>query len=692
MKMTEAWPLSWPLRTLIIAALARLVLSLAGPAVRSLTVVGLLDVAVNLLLAATLSYFVFVLLRNLLRRLLWRVRRKLILSYVFIGLIPVVLIVGFFVLAGTLTLLSVSSFLVKLSLDDLVSEATAAAGAVAGELRALPAEAAQTALARHQQSIGSRHPDAALALVRAGHETPRRNVFVGSWPAAGRPVHMPAWLQGEQFEGLVAVRVDNGVRVVARAAQRVGDVGELGLVVVDLPVDESVAIRIRNETGVEVREAAIVALAGEANASDAPVETTPADTFPLETSEPLATVAGLSWFSFLDHTDWETGERQFVALEIGVPPTAFYERVFGAQARIGDVSLGYAFLIALAAVGTLFLIIEFTALVMGFALAKSITGSVHELFVGTEHVRRGDFGHRILVKTRDQLGELAESFNAMTGSVKDLLQQADEKKRLEEELRIAREIQMSLLPHETTSIPGVSVTAVCIPAREVGGDYYDLIRLGERRLGVLVADVSGKGTSAAFYMAELKGLILSLSPIYQSPRQLLIEVNRIMAENIDARSFITMLYAVIDLEEQTLTYARAGHTPLLYLAGSDGAGGAQVLTPSGLVVGLEGFQRTFEDLLEEHSIGIGAGDLAVLFTDGITEAMNEDAELFGEDRLSRLIEEHTKLGCEELRARILGDIEAFVGNAAQHDDMTMVLLKIDSQVANLVHAGATRVG
>ena len=102
---------------------------------------------------------------------------------------------------------------------------------------------------------------------------------------------------------------------------------------------------------------------------------------------------------------------------------------------------------------------------------------------------------------------------------------------------------------------------------------------------------------------------------------------------------------MIDLEKQTLTYARAGHTPLIYLAGNGGVREAQVLTLSGLVVGLDGFQRTFEDLLEEHSISIAAGDPAVLFTNGITEAMNEDAELFGDDRLSRLIEEHTKLGC-----------------------------------------------
>src|SRR6202163_269297 len=152
-------------------------------------------------------------------------------------------------------------------------------------------------------------------------------------------------------------------------------------------------------------------------------------------------------------------------------------------------------------------------------------------------------------------------------SIEDLRRQAAEKKRLEEELRIAHEIQMSLLPQGPLSMPGVSVTALCVPAREVGGDYYDFLPLDDHRVGVLVADVSGKGTSAALYMAELKGLMLSLSRIHSSPRELLIAANRIIAPHLDARSFITMIYAVIDLPARTMTYARAGHTPLIYLPG-----------------------------------------------------------------------------------------------------------------------------
>jgi sigma-B regulation protein RsbU (phosphoserine phosphatase) len=345
----------------------------------------------------------------------------------------------------------------------------------------------------------------------------------------------------------------------------------------------------------------------------------------------------------------------------------------------GGMTLSQALMYFLIVVGVLFLIIEAAALTMGLALARSITSSVHELFTGTERVRQGDFTHRIDIESRDQLGELAESFNLMTGSIENLMQTAAEKKRMEEELRIARQIQMSLLPRGPLEFPGLGITALCVPAREVGGDYYDFFPLGVHRLGVLIADVSGKGTSAALYMAELKGLVLSLSQIYQSPRQLLIEVNRIISDNLDTRSFITMTYAVIDLEASTMTFARAGHTPLVFLKDGD-ARGAQSLAPNGLVVGLRipGAQEKFTELLEEHRVELTRGDVIALYTDGITEAMNTRSDLFGDARLSRLIAEHGHLDAADLRERILREIEAFVGHADQHDDMTMILMKVEA--------------
>jgi serine phosphatase RsbU (regulator of sigma subunit) len=226
-------------------------------------------------------------------------------------------------------------------------------------------------------------------------------------------------------------------------------------------------------------------------------------------------------------------------------------------------------------------------------------------------------------------------------------------------------------------MPGLSVTAVCVPAREVGGDYYDFFPLDENRVGILIADVSGKGTSAALYMAELKGLMLSLSRIHTSPRDLLIVANRVIAEHLDARSFITMTYVVIDLGKRVMTYARAGHTPLIYLPAQGPNRSPRVLAPDGLVLGLKiDDGEMFERLLCEETMPIAEGDLFVLFTDGITEAMDASDDCFGEVRLSNLIEEHSHLPTEELRERVLREIAAFVGNAPQHDDMTMLLLRV----------------
>jgi sigma-B regulation protein RsbU (phosphoserine phosphatase) len=184
-------------------------------------------------------------------------------------------------------------------------------------------------------------------------------------------------------------------------------------------------------------------------------------------------------------------------------------------------------------------------------------------------------------------------------------------------------------------------------------------------------------------MAELKGLILSLSQIHRSPRDLLISANRLISMHLDSRSFITMTYAVIDPAAGVMTYARAGHTPMLYLPGDSGAGGrTQTLVPDGLVLGLRiDDGERFDALLVEATLHLRPGDLLVLFTDGISEAMNEHADCFGESQLADLIEEHGHLAIAELRERVLREIDAFVGGAPQHDDMTMILLKVDEPAA-----------
>ena len=192
---------------------------------------------------------------------------------------------------------------------------------------------------------------------------------------------------------------------------------------------------------------------------------------------------------------------------------------------------------------------------------------------------------------------------------------------------------MKLLPQGPLAVPGLGVSAYCEPAREVGGDYYDVFPVGEHQFGFLIADVSGKGVGAGLYMAQLKGLVLSLARQHLSPRDLLIAVNRVIADHLDGRSFITMSYIVVDLQRQAITYARAGHCPLL-LVPARRAGvlpPVKTLAPDGLVVGLKLDDGTlFDSLLEEVTVPFVPGDLVVLFTDGISEMMNRDQDCFGE--------------------------------------------------------------
>ena len=621
------------------------------------------------------------------RRLLWRVRRKLILSYIFIGFVPVLLIVAFFLFAGLLMFFHVSAYLFKRGIDDVVDQAMVIAETTASELRRTPSGAAREVLERKLANSEQRYPGLSLALVPrpASSQTFRgTQLDIGAWDHVSAPTSLPDWVSVGGFGGLMAYPLAAGspetglfIRAVALPEER----DPSWAVIVDLPVDERVLAQVREATGIDLNGVGVVPPGGDSPERPSRSRSVPIVNRSGSTSGQWA----FNSVTIFDYTDWESGATGTLTLSIRVGIHEIYDRITAAQSRLGNLSLGELFMLALAAIAVLFLIIEVIALAMGFALAKSITGSIHELFRGTQRVQAQDFTHRITVNTRDQLGELADQFNEMTASIQDLLQAREEKNRLEEELRIAREIQMSLLPRGPLNFPGLSVTALCVPAREVGGDYYDLFALSGQRLGILIADVSGKGTSAALYMAELKGLMLSLSQIHESPRQLLVEVNRILAANLDTRSFITMTYAVVDVQTRTLTYARAGHTPLIHMRNRHGARKARALAPEGLVVGLrlEGIAEKFEQLLAESVVPLAEGDVFVLYTDGITEAMNADADLFGETRLLELVEEHADMSTDMLRERILRELEAFVGVAEQHDDMTMILVKVEAQPPSL---------
>ena len=689
---------TWPGRAVIIGGgvkLASLISRAAFGVINAIEIVGSLG---TLALLIGLAYFSAKLVSVARQHLLWRVRRKLIISYIFVGLVPALLIVTFCLVTGLMLFGSVSQYIVATRVRTALDQAEFLARTAAIEVARLDVESeARAFLERKQMVLATRYPGASLVMVPVGRVCPGNEapavtsplrpsqpIAAGPWQHVEPPTQLPSWVECAGFSGLVAYAVPRPdgaaqTQLAVRSASFPDGTSPRFAVVLDLPVDETAARRMREETGIELRDVT-------ANVPAPPRAREGARLVQLSTAQQDAGGLQPPWVAMLDFIDWTSGRQGLATLSINIGIGEVYRRL--APTAQPGVSFNRGLVVVLGLLGVLFLFIQFVALVFGLALARSITGSVHELFVGTVQVQRGDFSHKIQVRARDQLGELANSFNTMTSRLTSLLAEMAEKKRLEEELRIARDIQMSLLPQGPVKMPGLQMTAHCSPAREVGGDYYDFLPLDDTRIGILIADVSGKGTSAALYMAELKGLILSLSQIHTSPRELMIAANRIIADNLDSRSFITMTYVVVDVARRTMTYARAGHTPLIHLAGKGLGRRARILTPSGMVLGLK-FDRgeKFIAALEEVCVPIEPGDLVVLFTDGISEAMNAQEDLFGEARLSRLIEDHAELPFDELRERILREVRDFAGEPGPHDDMTLILLKVEETGAGVAHVG-----
>ncbi len=634
------------------------------------------------------------------RRLLWRVRRKLILSYVFVGVVPALLVITFFLLAGLILAFNISSFLVQSRVRNLTDQARFLAQTALLEVqRSATPDAIAESLERKQASSATRYPFLSIAVVPVeglsckGAANAARStrtlpatlpVVAGPWGHLDPPSQLPKWIGCDGFSGIVAYNTpaikgeeSATTRLVMRAVALPEVATPTWAVVLDMPMSAAVEQRIQQETGIRLGEITALLARGEQ-----PVMGRATEPRSVEVDEgPALSLRQARWVVFLDHVDWPTGEPQSASIAILMNTWEIYDRIsVVSPTGLGQVNFGQLLLVVLAVVGGLFLVIQFVALVIGFVLARQITGAVHDLFTGTQHVRAGNFGHQIPVRARDQLGELAESFNLMTTEVTTLLGEMAEKGRLEQEMFAAREIQQKLLPAGPLRVTGLAVTAFCEPAREVAGDYYDFLPITDSMLGLLIADVAGKGLAAGLYMAQLKVIVQSLSRLHHEPKAFLTAVNKVVSANLDGKSFITMSYGVIDVERREMTFARAGHCPLIHVPANQPAGmrKARLLTPDGLVVGLQIDDGTmFESILQEQSVSLAPGDLVVWFTDGIPETMNEAFDCFGETRLAQVVEQYAHLPFDQLRSYILAELRAFAGGADQHDDMTMILMKIE---------------
>lgn len=270
--------------------------------------------------------------------------------------------------------------------------------------------------------------------------------------------------------------------------------------------------------------------------------------------------------------------------------------------------------------------------------------------------------------------EALEVFAAQAALALDnarLFEEQIERERLARELAIAREVQRRLLPQRLPELSGVTLAAASVPAQEVGGDYYDFVMLPDDRLAFIIADVSGKGTSAAFYMAELQGIFQSASRLMPSPAAFLGHANEVLAASLEKNIFISVIYGVLDAKREELALARAGHCPVATI---NLHSEARFLRSKGIGLGLDR-GSLFRAALAEERIRLQPGDVFVLYTDGVVESRSAEGEEYGYDRLLAALREHRHEEAAALHEALLDDLHCFTGHKAYDDDMTLVVLK-----------------
>ncbi|MBR1369706.1 hypothetical protein RJ53_09560 [Methanocalculus chunghsingensis] len=313
------------------------------------------------------------------------------------------------------------------------------------------------------------------------------------------------------------------------------------------------------------------------------------------------------------------------------------------------------------------------AAVVGSAIfSQFITRPLKDLQKGATAIGKGDLDYRVNIGTNDEFESLAERFNQMSYELKEMMINLEkttaERERLSRELEIAHHIQESFLPDRAPIVPGFDLAARSIPALFVGGDFYDFIPIGENRYGLVIADVSGKGVSAALFMALSRTLVRASTADEPSPATAITQANRLIYEDSKTSMFVTLFYAILDANNNTLTYVNAGHNPPVFIRGDDAT--ITLLKADGIALGV-----IEEIALETVTIPLTSDDLLVLYTDGVTEAENADEELYGEERLEALMTEIRDRDATGIVDAIIDDIKEYAGDTPQSDDITLLVLK-----------------
>lgn len=321
----------------------------------------------------------------------------------------------------------------------------------------------------------------------------------------------------------------------------------------------------------------------------------------------------------------------------------------------------------------------------GSDINRNIIKRFNQLRSGIGEIAGGNLDYKVMIEGRDEFVELAERFNQMGDRLKESIAEAREKERLQHELTIARKVQLDLLPRELPSVPGFEIAAALETANEVGGDFYDVIKLDDNRYLFTVGDVSGKGTSAAFYMAQCISLIRYSHQFTDSPREIAARLNRYFSDPlIDAQIFVTAIIGILDISTDSVRYVRAGHTLPIFLPG-DPEKQAREIEHTGIGIGIEKGGSMFEQVLEEGKLELSPGDALVLYTDGVEEAARtvqhsdqpgaDDTEFYSLERMRNKLCEVRAQRPSRMLAALQQDISSFYGENPRVDDYTVLIVR-----------------
>ncbi len=647
-----------------------------------------------LLMIATLASLPFV-YRAVRHGLLWRLRNKLIMTYLLIGLTPVIL---FFTLVFLSSYVAAGQFAIHLAASrfqlQLDSMGTSDAGLVLAVARRVEQGIPQERLLEFLERPNGAGPRVPMDRQIAVYIDDKAMTIPGVAGNDRTPLRLTEWLAGRSHgRQMKLFAADGGVLYMAVVDRATVGANHTITVIGSVPVTSQLLGHVGDGLG-QVTLLPSIALE--------PRRTKVQDSH--SRRERLSGGSRLNRANLLDGQvafsstlsviDWDTGETRAVPLTVVSRASVLFNQLFGTgmTGRITD-SVWLSFV----AILLFFALLETLAFYLAVRLTRTMTGSVEDLYAATLYIDGGDLSHRIQVRRDDQLADLCRSFNRMSWSLARLIEGQKEKERMQSELGIAQEVQANLFPRAHIRVPSLDLHGICRPARTVSGDYYDFLVFHDdtehRRditgVGIALGDISGKGISAALLMATLHSAVrayrfaseelltgsaraltdaqsLECGELFESPARILALLNRHLYRSTQPEKYATLFLAHYDDRSGRLTYSNAGHLPPFLLRGN---GTVKKLDCGGTVVGLMDNMR-----YQQETCLLESGDLIIAYSDGVTEPENDFGD-FGEDRLLDVVRQHRDEPLATISAEVMRALDAWIGGGEQPDDITLVLAR-----------------